>query len=41
MSALSITGLPSSETATMPASRISPISARRSPLRPTETAPIG
>ncbi len=36
-----ITGMPSSETATMPASRISPISASDSPLSPLEMAPMG
>ena len=36
-----ITGMPSSETATMPASFISPISASDSPLSPLEMAPIG
>src|SRR5271157_1405883 len=34
-------GLPSSETATMPASRIAPISAMASPLLPVLAAPIG
>src|SRR5208337_2153328 len=34
-------GLPSSETPTMPASRIAPISAMASPLLPTLAAPIG
>ena len=35
------TGCPSSETATQPAARSSPISASCSPFDPRETAPIG
>src|SRR5205809_4672774 len=38
---LETTGLPSSETATAPAPTISPNSESRSPLWPTEMAPIG
>ncbi len=41
MSSAFITGRPSSETATQPASRSSPISASDSPLSPFEIAPTG
>ena len=41
MSPASITGRPSSDTATMPARCISPISASRSPSSPSDSAPIG